>query len=108
MVLSADMFHRACDVRVVKCGDCVVVVKRAVTFHKLVVIFDEIFGVVACGVFKYTKSFVLVSVMFFSTSGRGSANSSVGGDCARSDIVGNGLRGLCGLCKRTGKHFDET
>jgi len=73
------MFHRSCGVRVMKCGDCAVVVKCAITFHKLLVIFDEIFGVVAGGVFKYTKSLVLVSVMFFSTSGGGSANCSVGG-----------------------------
>lgn len=89
------MSHRSRDVRVMKCGDCVVVVECAITFHKLLVIVDEIFGVVACGVFKYTKSFVLVSVMFFSTSGRGSTNSSVGGDCARGDIFSDVLRGFC-------------
>ena len=73
------MCHRSCGLRVMKCGDCVVVVECAITFHKLLVIFDEIFGVVACVVFKYTKSFVLVSVMFFSAGGGGSTDSSVGG-----------------------------
>ena len=72
-----------------KCGDCAVVVECAITFHKLLVIFDEIFGVVASVVFKYTKSFVLVSVMFFSTSGRGSANCSVCWVCPFGDIFGD-------------------
>ena len=72
-----------------KCGDCVVVVECAITFHKLLVIFDEIFGVVTGGVFKYTKSVVLVSVMFFSTSGGGSANCSVCWVCPFGDIFGD-------------------
>lgn len=45
-----------------KCGDCVVIVKRAITSHKLVVIFDKIFGVVACVVFGYAESVVSVRV----------------------------------------------
>ena len=84
---------------VMKCCDCAVVVECAITFHKLLVIVDEIFGVVASGVFKYTKSFVLVGVMFFSASGGRSANSFVGRVCAEGDIFGDVLRGLDGLCE---------
>ena len=60
--LVSEMFHRARGVCVMKCSDCVVVVKRAVTFHKLVVIFDKIFCVIACIVFGYAESEMLVRV----------------------------------------------
>ena len=57
---------------VMKCGDCVVVWKSCVVTSgdEMFVIFDEIFGMVALTVFKYTKSVMIVSVMFFSATGR--------------------------------------
>jgi len=63
------MLHRSCNVRVMKCGDCAVVVECAITFHKLLVIFGEIFGMVAFTVGKYAKSVMFVGVKMFATSG---------------------------------------
>ena len=68
--MSED-FNRVCSVCVMKSGDCVMVWKSCVVTSgdEIFVIFDEILGIVTLTVFKYTKSVMLVSVMFFSTTG---------------------------------------
>ena len=68
--ISED-FNRVCSVCVMKSSDCVMVWKCCIVTSgdEMFVIFDEIFGVVTLTVFKYAES-VLVSVMFFSTTGR--------------------------------------
>ena len=67
--ISED-FNRVCSVCVMKSSDCVMVWKSCIVTSgdEMLVIFDEIFGVVTLTVFKYAES-VLVSVMFFSTTG---------------------------------------
>ena len=67
--ISED-FNRVCSVCVMKSSDCVMVWKCCIVTSgdEMFVIFDEIFGVVTLTVFKYAES-VLVSVMFFSTTG---------------------------------------
>jgi hypothetical protein len=69
--ISED-FNRACGVCVMKSSDCVMVWKSCIVTSgdEMFVIFDKIFGIVTVTVFKYTKSVILVSVMFFSTTGR--------------------------------------
>lgn len=68
--ISED-FNRVCSVCVMKSGDCVMVWKSCVVTSgdEIFVIFDEILGIVTLTVFKYTKSVILVSVMFFSATG---------------------------------------
>ena len=68
--ISED-FNRVCSVCVMKSGDCVMVWKSCVVTSgdEMFVIFDKILGMVTLTVFKYTKSVMLVSVMFFSTTG---------------------------------------
>lgn len=68
--ISED-FNRVCSVCVMKSGDCVMVWKSCVVTSgdEIFVIFDEILGIVTLTVFKYTKSVMLVSVMFFSATG---------------------------------------
>lgn len=68
--ISED-FNRVCSVCVMKSGDCVMVWKSCIVTSgdEIFVIFDEILGIVTLTVFKYTKSVMLVSVMFFSATG---------------------------------------
>lgn len=68
--MSED-FNRVCSVCVMKSGDCVMVWKSCIVTSgdEIFVIFDEILGIVTLTVFKYTKSVMLVSVMFFSATG---------------------------------------
>lgn len=68
--ISED-FNRVRGVCVMKSGDCVMVWKSCVitSGDEIFVIFDEILGIVTLTVFKYTKSVMLVSVMFFSATG---------------------------------------
>lgn len=84
---------------VMKCCDCAVVVECAITFHKLLVILDEIFGMVALTVDKYTESVISVGVKMFATGGRGSTNSFVCWVCALGYIFGDILRRLDRLCE---------
>ena len=68
--ISED-FNRVCSVCVMKSSDCVMVWKSCIVTSgdEMFVIFDEIFSIVTLTVFKYTKSVMLVSVMFFSATG---------------------------------------
>lgn len=68
--MSED-FNRVCSVCVMNSGDCVMVWKSCIVTSgdEIFVIFHEILGIVTLTVFKYTKSVMLVSVMFFSATG---------------------------------------
>jgi len=76
---------------VMKCGDCEVVWKKSgiTSGDEMLVIFCEIFGMVAVTVGKYAKSGMFVGVKMFATSGWGTTNSSVCGECPASDIFGD-------------------
>jgi len=70
-----EEFHRARDVGVVECCDCVMVWKYSFVItlgHVVVVVLDEIFGVVV-GALLETES-VLVGVILFAASGGWTAN----------------------------------
>lgn len=74
-----------------KCGDCEVVWKKSgiTSGDEMLVIFGEIFGMVAVTVGKYAKSGMFVGVKMFATGGWGTTNSFVCGECPASDIFGD-------------------
>ena len=61
--ISED-FHRACGVRVMKCGDCVMVWKNSciTSGYEMLEVDGEIFGMVAGVVFRCAKSVRLIRV----------------------------------------------
>ena len=73
----------------VKCGECGVVWERGVTFFiYLIVIIDEIFGVVAVGcVSECAKSGVYISVIVFAAAYRRTTNAFASDFRTCSDIL---------------------
>ena len=65
------MFHGTCGVCVMKRGDCAMVWKNLIitSGDEMLVIFGEIFGMVAVTFGEYAESGIFVGVKMFATGG---------------------------------------
>ena len=75
-----------------ECGECGVVGECGITFFiYLVVIIDEIFRVVAVGVFECAKSGMVVSVIVFAAACWRTADTFTGNIRTRGDVLSAGV-----------------